>query len=223
MHRKVVVTGLAVMVLLHDGGRHQAAVVVQYGLGEAGGPRGEVESSVIRLGDLHSRRLARTVRRHLAVALGERRAIGAHEEARVELGHPVYHRLDPAYELGSEDQRSRLGEFEAVLDLVGGVAVVHGHRHRAGLEDAEVDGQPLKAVHEQDGHLVAPADAPAEEQIGEAIGSLVELPPGDLPAGEIVRVGLHELVLAPGDLALLFHFGVDADEADLVAVERGVA
>ena len=38
-----------------------------------------------------------------------------------------------------------------------------------------------------------------------------------------MRVGLHELVLPPSDLALLFHLGVDADQTDLVAVECGVA
>ncbi len=38
-----------------------------------------------------------------------------------------------------------------------------------------------------------------------------------------MRVGLHELVLPPGDLPLLFHLGVDAYQTDLVAVERGVA
>jgi hypothetical protein len=34
-----------------------------------------------------------------------------------------------------------------------------------------------------------------------------------------VRVGLHELILAPGDLALLLDLGVDTDQADLISVE----
>ena len=106
-----------------------------------------------------------------------------HEEARVDLRDPVDDGLDPADELGTEHQGVGLGQLEAVLDLLRGVAVVHGHRDRPGLEDAEVDGQPLEAVHEQDGDLVALAEPSLEQQVGEAVGRLVELPPGHLPPG----------------------------------------
>ena len=130
--------------------------------------------------------------------------------------------LHPADELGTEDQGVGLGQLEAVLDLVGRVAVVHGNGDGARLEDAEVDGQPLDAVHQQDGDLVALADAAREEQVGEPVGRLVELPPGDLPAGGLHGFGLHELVLAPGDLARLAQFGIELHETDLVPVQRSV-
>ncbi len=220
---EVVVPTLAVMVLLHLGRRHQAAVIVQYGLGEAGGARGEIDRPVVPLGDLDGGWLGRTTEHHLAVALGERGAVGSYEEAGVESGHPIDDGLHSAHELGPKDQRTGLGELETVLDLLRGVAIVHRYRHRPGLEDAEVDREPLQAVHEEDRHLVASADAPAQEQVGEAVGALFKEPPGDLAPGVFVRVRLHELVLPPGDLALLFHLGVDADQTHLVAVECGVA
>ncbi len=115
----------------------------------------------------------------------------------------VHDRLHPAHELRSEDQGPRVGQLEAVLDLLRRVAEVQRDGDGPGLEDAEVDGQPLQAVHQEDGHLVALADAAAEQQVGEPVGGLVELAPRHLPAGEVEGIGLHELVLAPGDLALL--------------------
>ncbi len=60
------------------------------------------------------------------------------------------------------------------------------------------------------------------KQVGEAVGPFLEEPPGHLPPGELAGVGLLEFVFAPGDLGLLFHLRVDADEAYLVAIERGV-
>ena len=123
---------------------------------------------------------------------------------------------------GPKTSASASARSEAVLDLVGGVAVVHGNGHRAGLENPEVDGQPFQAVHEQDGDLGALADASGKKEVGEAVGRSVELPPGHLPARVLEGVGLHEFVLTPGDFALVLDLGIDADEADLVAVELGV-
>ena len=156
------------------------------------------------------------------VALGEGRAGAVDEEARPHPRDPVDDGLDTSDELGTEDQGVGLGELEAVLDLVGGVAVVHGDSDGPRLEDAEVDGQPLDAVHQQDGDLVALADAAREEQVGEPVGRLVELPPGDLPPGGLHGFGLHQLVLAPGDLARLAQLGIELHETDLVSVQRSV-
>ena len=221
---EVVLPALAVMVLLHDGGRHHAAVVVQDGLGEAGGPRGEVEGRVVLLGDVDRGRLGRAIRRDLAVALGERRAVGAHEEARIEAGHPVDDGLHPAHELRPEDQRPRLRELEAVLDLLRGVAIVQRHRDRAGLEDAEVDREPLQAVHEQDRYLVALADAPAQQQVRRS-GWRASSKSRQVISRREYSWALVSMSSYSRQVTSRFSFtsGLTQIEADLVAVERGVA
>ena len=115
-------------------------MVVQDGLREAGGAGGEVDGAVVLPGYGHSGRLRRAVADDLRVAFREGRTIGAHEEARVELGHLVDDRFHPAHELRPEHQRAGLGQLEAVFDLLARIAVVHGNGHGAGFEDAEVDG-----------------------------------------------------------------------------------
>ena len=57
-----------------------------------------------------------------------------------------------------------------ITDFLEGVPEVQGHRDAPRLQDAEVHRQPLQAVHHQDAHLAPPLHAPAEEQVGEAVG-----------------------------------------------------
>ena len=108
------------------------------------------------------------------------------------------------------------------MDLGAGVAEVERHGNGARLEDTEVDGQPLEAVVEQDGDLVALADAAREQQVGEAIGLLVEHAPGDLAAVGLGVGGVDEVEIAPRDAEGLLDLGIDLDEGDLVGIERDV-
>ena len=177
----VVVNGL-VVARLHLGGLRKREMRVQDGLGEAGGAARVVDRAVLVEADGDARVVARAVARELEVVLGEVGAHAAHEEEQAVARDGTETILHAAHELGPEDQGVCLGLGEAVLDLGAGVAEVERHRHGAGLEDAEVDGQPFEAVVEQDGDLVALADAAREQQVGEAVGLLVEDAPGDLAA-----------------------------------------
>ena len=137
-----------------------------------------------------------------------------------DLGDDVLH---PADELRPEEQHVHVRLLQAVVDLVGGVAEVQGDGHRPGLQDAEVDGQPLQAVHQQDGHLLALLNAPAQEQVGHPVGLLVKDRPGDLPPVGGGGGGLDEGVLLPGHPPGLLYLGVDLHQGDLVAIELAVA
>ena len=219
-----VVAGLAVVGLLGAGGGHEGAVIVEDGLGEARGTRGEVDSGVVLVADLHGGGDGGAVVHHLIVqgSVGGALVLLAHEEeigdAR-QLGKDGIHTL---HELGAEDQHPRVGQIEAVLDLVGGVAVVHGHHDGTCLQHAEVDGKPLQAVHEQDSHLVPPLDTAGEQEVGEAVGADVEIPPGHLAAVSLTLGGLDQIIFPPGGALLGLIGGVDLHQSDLVGVESCV-
>ena len=175
-----VVVGLRVVVLLHLRGLRERAVRVQDRLGEAGGAAGEVDRGVIGLADGNHRVRARAHGREQVVVLREGGAVLADVEQQAAARDLVCHALDSAGELGAKHQDVDVGQAHAVVDLLGGVAEVEGHHHGAALEHAEVDGQPLDTVHQQDGDLVALAHAARGEQVGKAVGLLVEHAPRDL-------------------------------------------
>ena len=217
-----VVVGLAVVSLLGAGGVHQALVVVQDGLGEARGAGGEVDGRVVGVGQLHVRGVAGLVRRQVQIILGKGRAVVAHVEQQLHAGDLVDDLLHAADELRPEEQCVHVGQLRAVADLVGGIAIVHRHGQRACLEDAEVHRQPLQAVHQQHGNLVALFDAPAEQQVGTAVRLFVEHAPADLAPELVGGAALDQLVLLPGHAPVLAHLRVQLHQGDLASVQLGV-
>ena len=132
--------------------------------------------------------------------------------------------LQPVDELRAEHQGLHIGQIQTVANLVGGIAEVHGDGQTARLQDAEIHRQPLQAVHQQDAHFGAPLQSPAEQQVGKAVGLLVKLAPGDLPAVGLVRaVALDEAELPPGGGLVPLLRGVDLHQGRLVPVQPGVA
>ena len=218
-----VVVRLPVVPLLHLRRLREAAMAVQDRLGEARRAGGVVDRRVVVVRDGDEWVGARAEVRQLLVGLRPGGTVVAHVEeqaARLDCGRDV---LEAPDELGTEDQHVHLGLVEAVLDLVRGVAEVERYHGRAGLEHAEVDRQPLDAVVEQDRDLVALADAAREQQVGEAVGLLVEHRPGDLAAEGLVVGGLHQVIVAPRNVAVLLPLRVDLNEGDLFGVLPGVA
>ena len=214
--------GLPVVVLLHLGRLREALVVVQDRLGKAGGAAGEVDRGVLVGRERHARVRRRAQARQLAVALRPRGAVVAHVEEQAPRLDAVHDLLDAADELRAKDEDVDVGLVEAVRDLVGGVAEVERHHRGARLQDAKVERQPLDAVVEQDGDLVVLADAAGEQQVGKAVGLLVKDRPGHLAAEGLVVGGLHQVVVAPRDVAVLAPLGVDLHEGDLARVLLGV-
>ena len=218
----VLVLGLVVDGL-HPGGLEQALVPQQNGLGEAGGAGGVVDGRVVLVVHQHLGGGGGAVGGGPVVVLGEGGAGVPHEEQQHlagDLGDDVLH---PADELGTEEQHVHVRLFQAVVDLLGGISEVQGDGHRPRLQNSKVDGQPLQAVHQQNGHLLALLNPPAQQQVGHPVGLLVKDGPGDLPAVGGGGGGLNEGVLLPGDPLGLLHLGVDLHQGDLIPVELAVA
>lgn len=148
-----VVMRLTVMVLLHLGRLGEAAMMMQDGLGKARRAAREVDGGVFVLVERDGGIGARAVGRELSVVLGEGRAVLAHVEEQPAMADVIDDFLDATGELRAEHEDIDIGLLDAVGDFLGGVSEVERYGRRAALEDAEVYGQPLEAVHEQDRDL----------------------------------------------------------------------
>ena len=203
---------------LHLGRLRQAFVVVQDGLGEARGATAKVDGRVVVLKQRNLRVVAGAQRLKLAEALGPRGAVVAHVEqqaARLQLAHDALH---TANELRPKQHHVGVGLLHAVENLVCRVAEVERYGRGARLQDAEVDGQPLDAVVQQDGHLVALAHAARDEQVGKAVCLLVEDRPRDFATVRLIVGRLNQIVLTPGDVTVFGHGRVDLYQRNLVGV-----
>ena len=216
---------LSVMCLLRFAGGHESRVTVQNRLGEAGSTGGEINGGVVRVGNLHRRGHGGAVMDHRGIMIGVRGRFGflTHEEPVMDQGDLILHLADAGDELRSEDHHGAVRQIGAVADLLGAVAVVHGHGQGAGLQNTEIDGQPLQAVHEQDRYPIAPADAAGEKEIGKTVGVLVKGSPRHLTAVFLALGCLDQAVFVPGQLLLRLVLGRDLRQGDLAGVESGVS
>ena len=130
--------------------------------------------------------------------------------------------LDSPREFRSEEQQVHIRQVEAVSDFLGGVSEVQGDGHASALEDAEVDWEPLQAVHEEDSDLRAPGEAARQEEVCEAVRLLVKLLPGHLRTERINGTGLDQRILLPGCMAFFHFLGIDLHQRDVVPVFQGV-
>ena len=215
---KDIVMGLTVMFLFTDGRMLEASVRVQDGFRETRRARRIVDRGVVVDGDLDVRFFLRAEFDQFFGAVRETRAVFPDIEQVLDVRDVVDDLFDTADELRSEDQHGAVRLLEAVLDLLGVIAVVERHRDSAGLEDAEIHGQPFDGVHEEDGHLLPFPDAPGEEEVREHVGALVEGLPGHLPAELFARHGLDQRVVLPGDPALLVELRRDFDQGHFVRI-----
>ena len=218
-----VVLRLAVVRLLDARGVHQALVVVQNRLREAGRAGGKVDGRVVLVAQRNARALAGAVGRERVVVLREHRTAALSDvEQQAVAAQLVRNRLDAPDEVAAEDDDIHLRQLGAVLDLVRIVPEIKRHGERARLERAEIDRQPLQAVHQQDGNLVTLFDAAAEQQIGEAVRLFVKNAPRDLAAVARRRRRLHQVVFLPRDAADLLDLRIQLDQRDVVAVALAV-
>ena len=100
-------------------------------------------------------------------------------------------RVAPVGQVVVEHHRLDVGVVPQVGQLVAGVPVVGVDRNHRGLERGEHALQVLGAVVEVLGDLGLVAQAGAEQGSGDAVGSPVEVPPGDgaAAAGQRRSVG----------------------------------
>ena len=203
------------MALLHDAGVHQAPVRVQDRLREPGGSGGEIDRAVVIVRDIDAGRLGRAVLDQIE-AVRKGGAVISHVEEVLDPRHSVEDRLHAACELRPEDQTVHIRQLQAVQDLLGVVAEVQRHHHGAGLQDAEVNGQPFNTVHQQDRHLGVPADPPGEQEVREAVRLDVELSPGDLLPERAAPVCFDEGILSPGDSRDPLRLRIDLHQGGLI-------
>jgi len=197
-------------------------VVVQNGLGKAGGAGGEVDGGVVGIRQFNRRLTAGAVAHELVIPIGKIGAAAADVVVFADFGHPVPHRLHPVDELPPEHEQRRVREVDTVSDLLGCVAVIERDGQRAGFEGTEVNGQPFQAVHEKDGDLVALFYAVGHEEVGEAVGAPVKIFPRDLAPVGAVQIRLHQVEFLPVEFPALFVPGVYLYEGRLVSVELRV-
>ena len=128
-----VVVGGVVVDGLHAGGLEQGPVLEQDGLGEAGGAGGVVDGGLVLVVDENFRGHAGAVGGGPVIVLGKGGAVLSHKEEQAAPGQGGRHVLHPADELRAEEEHIHVGQLDAVLDLLGGVAEVQGHGDGPGL------------------------------------------------------------------------------------------
>jgi len=127
--------------------------------------------------------------------------------------------LDSSDELRPEDQGVRFGQLQAVFDLVGGVAIIHGNGQRAGLENPEVDGKPLEAIHKQDRYFVPLADATRQQEVRKAVCLYIKFLPRHLASILFRGGGFDQVVLSPRHRVIRLIRRTHLDQADFRWVE----
>ena len=128
----VIVLGLMVD-RLHAGGVEEGGVAQQNGLGEAGGARGVVDCPFVLVIHQHLGGGGGAVGGGPVVVLGKGGTGLPHKEEQHlggDLGDDVLH---PADKLRAEEEHVHVRLFQAVVDLLGGVAEVQRDSHRPRL------------------------------------------------------------------------------------------
>ena len=111
--------------------------------------------------------------------LGARAGAVVDPQPALDPGHAVEDALDPFGEGAVEDHGHRVGVVPQVAQLVVAVAVVGVDRDQADFHRGEGALQVLGAVVEVEGHLVLLGHAEVEQELGHAVGPVVELLPAD--------------------------------------------
>ena len=218
-----VVPACAVVNLLHLGGMHQTLVIVQDGLREPCGSGGEIDGRIVLVVNPHEGRLAGAVRHQLKIILREGRAVLSHIDEETVHMQLLLDGLHTADKLRPEEHHIHLREIRAVENLIGGIAEVEGHGDGAGLQNTEIDGKPLQAVHHQDGNLLSTADAAGKQEIGHPVGLLVENSPGNLSPVGNGGGRLDQGIFLPGNPSRLLLSGIQLHQGNLVSVELAVS
>ena len=211
------------MLPLYLAGVQQAFVVVQDGFREACGAGGEVDCRIIRQIQGQIRGSTGAVGNQPVVVLRKGGTVFPNVEQQAFFADLRGNFLHSADKFRAEYQNIHLRKIHTVLDLVRSIAEVQGYRQGTGLENAEINGQPLQAVHQQDRHLVALLDAPGQQEIGKPICLFVEHAPGDLPPVVGHRCRLDQLVLLPGYPMDFLDIRVDLHQSCVLSVQDGVA
>ena len=195
---------------------------MQNSLGEAGGAGGEVNSGLVLIVQQNLGSGAGAVGGGPVIVLGKNGAGVTYIVQQGILVQLVGNGLHTDDEFGTEEQNIHIGKAHAIADFLGGIAEVQRHSDGAALQNAEINGQPLQTVHQQDADLLTTADAAAQQQIGNTVGLFVKDRPRDFTAVGSGGGGLNQLILLPGHSLRLLDLRVDFNQGNLVSVELTV-
>ena len=207
---------LSMVVLLDFAGMHQAMVLEHDRLGEACCSRAEIDRRVVIVRQLNRRCTRRTVARKAPIRFGEGRTVVADVEARPNAWNAIDDLLHPARELGSEHEHVGIRKFQAVLDFVRRVAEIQRHRQTPRAENSEINRQPFKTVHQQNGDLVALLESSAQQQIGKAIGLFLEFSPGDFTPKGLNGTRFNQRILPPSRVPLFQFLWINLNQCHVV-------
>ena len=219
---EVVLPRLAVVVLLDFAGMHEAAVRMDDGFREASRARREVDCGVVFIRQRNVGGFFRAIRDKLVIRFREGRAVFADVEQRADFRNLRADGFDAADEFRPEDEHFDVRQIEAVFDFIRRVAEVQRHGHAAAFENAEIDGQPFEAVHEQNADFGAFRHAARQQEVGETIGLLVELGPCHFGAEGIDVAAFDQGVFTPIGMVFFKFLWVDFDKRHVISVKRGV-
>ena len=135
-----VAAGLPMMMLFRHASADEGTVLVQDGLGKAGGTGGKIDGRVVIVRKGHGRRAGRAKRHQPAAILGISRDLPAHEKQHLNAGNPVHDGVHAGYELRPENQHFHISQTQAIGNFIAGIAEVHGHGNAARLEDTKIQG-----------------------------------------------------------------------------------
>ena len=220
--KETVFAALAVVSLLRQAGMDKALVIMQDRFRETRRAGREINRRVIRILQFHRRTAAGAETHKLIIAVRKVRAAAAHKVILPDLVHLIAHRADSFRELRAKDQQRRIRQINAIPDLIRRISIVQGYRQRTRLQRAEINRQPLEAVHQKDRDLVALLDIIRHQQIGKTVRTTVKIFPGDLPAIRRFHRRFYQRKFAPAfGLASLF-LGVNLHQRCLFPVQLGI-
>ena len=196
------------MLLLDSCGMHQASVTMQDRLRETGRTGAEINSAEIFIRDRDIRACAGIITCDQAVIFCKRRALLAYEDESTVLVKCRLDVFDTGYELRTEEQDVQFGQIGAVQDLIGCITEIQRYCKGTGLQDTEVDREPLKAVHHEDTDLISLFDTTGKKHVGQTVCLLIEDLPCDLTAVCLCLCGLDQFIFFPGDAADLLLFRI---------------
>ncbi len=207
------------MILLNSCGMGKASVTMQDRLRKTGRTGAEIDCTEIVIRKRDVRACAGIIACDETVIFCERRALLTYIDKCTVLVECRLDILDTGDELRTEEEDIQFCQVRAVEDLIRCVAEVKRNCERAGLQDTEVDREPLEAVHHEDTDLVALLYTSGQKHIGQTVCLLIEDLPCDLAAVSLCLCGLDQFKFFPCDAAGLLLFRIEFNQCDLITVE----
>ena len=221
--QKDIVLGLVMMILLYLAGVHQAFVVVKNCFRETSRTGGEINGSVVLICQRYSGGDAGTVGGQLVIVLCKRGAVAADIKEDSLLADRFCNGFNSSDKFRTKHQYIGFCKVQTIFDFFRTVPEIHGHCQSTGFQRAEINGQPLQTVHQQNCHLVALFHAAAHEQLCKTVCLFVKDMPCDFPTIPERRGRLNQVVVLPEHPSCFLYLRIYFYQCHIIAVLSGVS